>query len=405
MQPEPAAKATLESMNVIKTALASAHRQAGARMGVWFGSALPDDFGDWQREYWFAHKSVALIDKNYRAYFSFTGPDRVRYLNAILTNNIKDLAPNHGTISLLLNPQGRILAELETYRTAEGRAEAHPYICVSYAMIRQRLAETLEKFIIMDDVTLTDETDRWGTLALEGPGATQLVQQLTGVDLNSLEELARTPAIVQGSPLQKAGATQSTAAGEPTALRGGEAIPCVVTRRSPGEHPGAEFLVGREHLQALWALLENETTKRGGGPIGYSALSALRLEQGIPWFGYDFGEKQIPHEAALELSHISYTKGCYTGQEIVERVRSRGQVNRRRVNLRFSGERVPVAGEILSAEGKEVGFVTRAAYSPTQKTAIGMGYVRRDNNAPGSQLQWKEGAVEVVASFEANLSV
>ncbi len=69
---------------------------------MWFGCALANDFGDWQREYWFAHKSVALIDKNYRAYLSFTGPDRVRYLNAILTNNIKDLAPSHGTVSLLL---------------------------------------------------------------------------------------------------------------------------------------------------------------------------------------------------------------------------------------------------------------------------------------------------------------
>ena len=68
--------------------------------------------------------------------------------------------------------------------------------------------------------------------------------------------------------------------------------------------------------------------------MGYQALSALRLEQGIPWFGYDFGEKQIPHEAGLQDSHISYTKGCYTGQEIVERVRSRGQVNR----VRVSGE-------------------------------------------------------------------
>ena len=98
-----------ETARLIDTPLAPLHQQAAAKMGAWFGSALPDDFGDWQREYWFAHKSVALIDKNYRAYLSFTGPDRVRYLNAILTNNIKDLPPSHGNVSLLLNPQGRIL--------------------------------------------------------------------------------------------------------------------------------------------------------------------------------------------------------------------------------------------------------------------------------------------------------
>ena len=75
--------------------------------------------------------------------------------------------------------------------------------------------------------------------------------------------------------------------------------------------------------------------------MGYTALSAQRLVQGTPWFGYDFGEKQIPHEAGLEVSHISYTKGCYTGQEIVERVRSRGQVNRPQSGTLFSGESVP----------------------------------------------------------------
>ncbi len=120
-------------------------------MGVWFACAMPDNFGDEAAEYCYARDAVALIDKNYRAYFSFSGPDRVRYLNAILTNNIKDLAFGHGIISLLLNPQGHILAEIETY------AFADRLLCVSYAMIRERLIEWLNKYIIMDDVTLTDD--------------------------------------------------------------------------------------------------------------------------------------------------------------------------------------------------------------------------------------------------------
>jgi len=354
-----------EPAHSIETPLAALHQRAGARMGAWFGCALPDDFGDWQREYWFAHKSVALIDKNYRAYVSFTGPDRVRYLNAILTNNIKDLAEDHGVVSLLLNPQGHILAEIETYALHES------LFCVSYAMIRQRLLETLEKFIIMDDVSLTDESGRYGTLALEGPEAARLVQWLTTVDLGTLAELER-------RTVQAAG------------------ISCVLLRRSPSQFPGAEFLVTRENLQTLWNLLQQEASALGGAPIGYTALSALRLEQGIPWFGYDFGEKQIPHEAALETSHISYTKGCYTGQEIVERVRSRGQVNRRRVSLRFAGESVPNAGDVLSAGGKEAGYVTRAAYAPALGAVIGMGYLRRENNSVGSQLQWRGGNAEVI---------
>src|SRR5262245_24620683 len=101
--------------STIETPLAALHVKAGATMGSWFRCALPDSFSgaasrpgpghDWLAEYRAARESVALVDKNYRSYLRFTGPDRVRYLNAILTNNIKDLAPGHGVVSLFLNPQ------------------------------------------------------------------------------------------------------------------------------------------------------------------------------------------------------------------------------------------------------------------------------------------------------------
>jgi aminomethyltransferase len=134
--------------------------------------------------------------------------------------------------------------------------------------------------------------------------------------------------------------------------------------------------------------------------MGYKALSALRLEMGVPWFGYDFGEKQIPHEAGLQDSHISYTKGCYTGQEIVERVRSRGHANRVRVGLKFSSTESSAELEAeampLFADGKEIGFVTRTAYSPLIEAPIGMGYVRRENSAPGTVLDRAAGKAEVV---------
>src|SRR5580704_8054858 len=166
---------TLETGTRQETPLVALHKSAGAAMGTWFGCVLPDHWTDPRAEQEFARKSVALVDKNYRAYLSFTGPDRLRYLNAILTNNIKDLSTGQGNVSLLLNPQGHILAEIETYALADR------LFCVSYAMIRELLVETLDKFIIMDDVTLSDDTPRYGTLALEGPAAAPLVKELTGV--------------------------------------------------------------------------------------------------------------------------------------------------------------------------------------------------------------------------------
>jgi len=349
----------------IDTPLLDFHRSAGAMIGTWFGCALPNHFsgptdrGDipaWLPEYRAARESVALIDKNYRAYFRFTGPDRVRYLNAILTNNVKDLAPGNGIVSLFLNPQGRIQAEIETYAMPDN------LFCISYAMIRETLVPALDKFIIMDDVTLTDETQTFGTVALEGPQAAGIVKNLTAIDLASLGELSFQETSIVG-------------------------VSCGLTKRSPGGIAGAEFLATREDLPGLWQTLREAVEGAGGRAIGYQALNALRLDQGIPWFGYDFGDKQIPHEAGLEHSHISYTKGCYTGQEIVERVHSRGQVNRVRVLVKFNEPQPPPAGTVLTADRKEVGHVTRAAYSPALQTAIAMAYVRREKGTSGSQLE------------------
>jgi len=160
--------------------------------------------------------------------------------------------------------------------------------------------------------------------------------------------------------------------------------------------PGAEFVTETGKLPELWQILSNEARTHGGGPTGYSALSAIRLTQGVPWFGYDFGEKQLPHEAGLQDSHISYTKGCYTGQEIVERVRSRGQVNRQRVRLTFSGQVVPETGAPLTLDGTEVGYVTRAAKTWDPPHILGMGYVRKEANASGSVLQWAGGTATVL---------
>jgi folate-binding protein YgfZ len=351
----------------IETALAEAHRKSGASMGSWFGCELPDSFAaDWRADYRLLRETVGVIDKNYRAYLDFTGPDRVRFLNAILTNDIKGLAENHGDVSLFLNPQGHIQAEIETHALAD------KLFCVSYAMIREQLVPALDKYIIMDDVTLTDRTADYGTLALEGPRASEAVEKLSGVRLGELDELESREVSVQG-------------------------IACRVVRRTSGKDASGEFLLSRERLEQFWKILLDAAGEHDGGPTGYKALNTVRLEQGIPWYGYDFGDKQIPHEAGLEQSHISYTKGCYTGQEIVERVRSRGQVNRARLSLRFEkGDTVERNAALLS-EGKEVGYVTRTGFSPAANAIIGMGYVRREKAAPGTELQCAGGTATVIA--------
>ncbi len=348
----------------MESPLREVHEKAGARLSVFFDSLLPERFSDPAAEYRLAREAVALMDTTYSAFVYLDGPDRVRYLNALLTNNIKDLVAGQGNVSLLLNPQGHILAEVETYALPDR------LLGVFAAMVRERTVTTLDKFIIMDDVTLDDATARTGSVAVEGPQAAAVLRALCGLELGAMADCAHTEATVNS-------------------------IPCRIVRRSHFGQTGAELIADRGQLGALWETLLESVRQRGGGPVGFAALDALRLEAGVPWFGYDFDDKHIPHEAALESSHISYVKGCYTGQEIVERVRSRGHVNRRRVGLQFSGAAVPETGEKLFAGGNEVGYITSAACSPALARVIGMGYIRREHNSPGSQVQWASGIAEV----------
>ena len=136
----------------LETPLIELHRAAGAEIAETFGTLLPANFGDFSKEYAAASGTVALVDSNYRALFSFTGPDAQRYLNAILTANVRDLKPGGGVVGLLLTPQGHILAEVETFLLDKG------LLTSSHAMVRERTFSTFDKFIIMDYVTLEDVT-------------------------------------------------------------------------------------------------------------------------------------------------------------------------------------------------------------------------------------------------------
>jgi len=351
---------------LVETPLAGEHRKAGAHLEEFWDCLLPAGFSDFEKEYAAARESVALFDTNWHGIFELTGLDRVKYLHAITSNNIQGLEEGRGIPALLLNPQGHILAELEVY------ARAEKLLVRVHASARERTLATLEKYILASDVKIEDVTQKLGSVTVEGPAANLLVEQACGAHLGSLLEMGLKEVNVQ-------------------------MIPCVLLRRSQFDEIGAEFLARREWLPVLWQKLLEAARARLGEPIGMETLNALRLEAGVPWFGADFGEATIPQEAAVETTHVSFTKGCYTGQEIVERVRSRGHVNRKRVRLKFSTPAPPMAGTRLRAAGADAGYVTSAAFSPQAGTAIGMGYVRHEYFPPDSTVEFDGGTAEVLA--------
>ena len=348
----------------MQTPLAEEERSEGAQLAEFEGCELPEHFAGLETEYRAARERAAIFDTNWNAIFLVGGRDRVQYFHNITSNDIKTLPEGRGTLALLLNPQGRILAELEIYALPD------KLLVCSHASQRERTLSTLKKYIIGSKVEIEDATERTGSFAIEGPRAAEVARNACGVEIEALPEMGICATNIDG-------------------------ISCWLLRRSHFGAPGAEIICPRENLSALWRKGLAAVRELGGAPIGMAALNALRLEAGVPWFPVDFNDAMIPHEAALENTHISFTKGCYTGQEIVERVRSRGHVNRKRVSLKFSTSDAPPAGTKLSAGGAEVGFITSAAYSPSARCAIGMGYVRREHFAPGTPLEFDGGTAEV----------
>jgi folate-binding protein YgfZ len=346
--------------------LREAHRQAGATMGSWFKTELPADYGDFGAEYRFAREAVAVVDTNFQTFAELTGPDRVRYLNAITTANVKDVEPGSSAIGLLLNAQAHILAELRTL------AFPDRLLLLFHTMVAEWTLATLDKFIIMDDVTLSDRSRDFGSVVLVGPAALNVASEITGLKTEDLPE------------------------GRHAEVRAGS-IPCRVIRPCSLGLPGVEWVADQARLANLWRVLADAAAGHRGGIAGYRAIDALRLEAGLPWFGADFDDRVIPHEAGIEQSHISYTKGCYTGQEIVERVRSRGQVNRQLTGLVFTGTAMPEPDAPLLAGEETVGRVTSAAFSPLAKRIIGLGYIRREFRASGTRLRWAHGEAEPIA--------
>jgi folate-binding protein YgfZ len=350
----------------MESPLLSHHESAGAKLGNYFGCALPEVFTDWREEWRSARESVALFDANWQALTVFRGPDRVRYLNAIVTADLRSLGEWQGTMALLLDPRAHILAELEIYR------ERDELLVLSNRAVRGRTNSTFDRYIIMDEVDMEDASDRLGTIALEGPRAGIVLAQATGFSLDGFAEYA----------------------GQRVDLDG---VDCFLTRRSHFGGPGFQVIAPRERLVALWSSLYGMVHASGGAATGMKALDALRLEAGVPWFPLDFDDTVIPQEAALESTHLSFTKGCYPGQEIVERVRSRGHVNRRRVRLAFSTGEPPAPGTNLRADTSEVGHVTSAAFSPAAGTPIGMGYLRSEYCSPGTVVRLDGGTATVLA--------
>lgn len=317
-------------------------------------------------------ESAVLFDMSSRGRLEVRGSDGVRWLDGMISGDVEALASGadgSGCYAMLLTSRGAIVADLHVGRLGE------VFTLESLGSEIPRIRATLEKFIIADDVELIEVGDSERVLGLEGPGAPAILSQALKADSSGdglpapndwrLGQIAGKPVLIAAFGFSGESAFQ--------------------IRCSPEDRSVVE--------EALDAAAGSSGILRGS----FADLEVLRVEAGIPALGQELDEEVLPPEARLEAA-ISTTKGCYVGQEIVARLRARGQVNHLLVGLRLesSPSSLPVPGAHLSVGGKRSGEITSVAVSP-DLGPIALGYLRREHADPDTSVEFDEGRGRVSA--------
>lgn len=350
----------LRTLNMgIQSPFAEQEKAEGAVLTERFGVALPEHFGNHNEEYDAVREAVGLVDVSLRGLIELTGGDRLRWLNGQISNDVKELKAGEGKLAAVLNVKGHILADLAVYGLPSS-------VWVDVQRDRAQLVrDNFDRYIVADDVAAVNVGDRYAHLMVVGPQAPLLMEEVAGGEVAGLHAWHHAEARLGG-------------------------VQARVVRTRWLQMPGYDVIAPVDTAGKAWMALLNLGLPRGLRPVGMAALARLRLEAGWPWYGVDFDDSNLLMES-LTREHVSFTKGCYIGQEVVIRVEHQGHVNKKLCGLLVAGETVPaVKSDILSGERK-VGTVTSAIASPVLKQVVALGYVRREFWDPGTKLRIASG--------------
>ena len=337
--------------------LAARHRALGAAWARVAGREVPLHYGSPEAEVQKARRGVALADLSFRPKIDVKGPDAAAFLHNLLACDVLVVPPGAGCYGALLGSTGKMVADLHLFRTEEG-------FLLDTEPESAGLAGRLSMFILNSKVEVAPAPP--GHLHLFGPRAVELLSRLG------------------------AGAPAKEHAHFPATLAGAAAR---VVRLSRYGVEGFDLLLPAPGLEAAWEAFR----KAGAQPVGWQALEALRVEAGVPRFGAEMDGETFPQEARIEERAVSFTKGCYPGQETMARLKNMGRVNRHLVGLLPEGPTPP--GARLLADAKEVGRVTTSCASPTLGKFAALAMVRAEVAKAGVKLQVEGGPGATVADL------
>jgi len=296
-----------------------------------------------------------VYDLGLRGRISLTGSDRVRWLNGMVTNNIRDLAAGSGVYAFLLNPQGRILGDMTVYNQGEALMVETDRSQVD------KIIATFDHYIIMDDVEVTNVSEQETALGLAGPKSCAILNA-AGIKVPELK------------PLQMITPKCDCDCG---------CVECTVVRGEDAQRQSYEIWLAPKDVYKTW----NALLAAGATAVGSEALEIQRIAAGIPLYGVDIRERDLPQETE-QMRALNFNKGCYVGQEIVERIRSRGNVHRKFTGFLLEGAAAISTGEKIVSGEKEVGEVTSVAVlrTPSGERTLALGYIRREVGVPGREV-------------------
>jgi folate-binding protein YgfZ len=367
---------TVAQVAVLKSFLDEAHTRLGAAMIERDGWQIPTSYGDTLFEYAAVREAGSgLIDLSSRGRILVSGSEAIQFLNGLITNDMKTLAWNSWMPAAFPNVQGRLIASVRVIRLQDEETDRNvgpAFLIDTEAATHERVLKTIERFTLAGDFRVTDITNETAHITVQGKKAAEVVGTVFG---ESATGLARTEAKQIAWP-------RSEVTGNST----------VVRATHTGED-GFDLIVNAVQAESLWDTLH----AAGARPVGYDALEMLRIEAGIPRYAIDMDETNVVTEAALDDA-VSYTKGCYVGQEIIARIKYRGHVAKKLSGLKFAqAVKVEAGATIKSMDDKEIGRLTSATYSPHLGRTIGLGYVKYDYLTPDTNVRIIAGGEEFPA--------
>ncbi|MBI3892599.1 MAG: aminomethyl transferase family protein, partial [Candidatus Wallbacteria bacterium] len=346
----------------MRSPLHDLEHQLAARFAEEGGCEVPSSYQDPEGEYRAVRTDCGMADRCHRGKVSVEGPDAREFLHGFVTNDIKGLAEDAACYAAILNLKGKMVADARVLGV-DGKLllDLEPGLAGA-------VAQHLDKYAIGVKVELKDVSEELGSIGLYGPEAPRVLGTFLGEEVGPLPETQVLDCAFDGEPLWIAG---SDLAGE----------------------DGYDLIAARALMPALWgALLAAGTGLR---PVGTAALEILRVEAGVPRYGRDMDENTIPLEAGLDHA-ISYTKGCYLGQEVIARISHQGHVNRKLTGFVLDRGVRPAPGTKLLAADRETGWLTTVVDSPALGRPVALGLARREYLEPGTRLTLDGGLGEAV---------